>query len=562
MICRSYRCSRRVFSALSCLLCIVAVSSSACAQFEARSTRTIPGESLAIAAGDFNNDGKLDLAFTNGWLQISLGNGDGTFQTAKQYTYLIGASLAVGDFNGDGNLDIAAPYNNGIGVFLGNGDGTFEAPLTSATTEGTYFITVGDFNGDHKLDLAIIDPPYISVLLGNGDGTFRVASDNDSFPGPQNLAVGDLNNDGKLDVAVAGYSGGFLGLGVLLGNGDGTLQPSITYSLSVQPNNVVVGDFNHDGNLDVAVGGLVGVFLGNGDGTLQQPLTEYFGGDVFVSDFNHDGNLDMATQGFPLGLVMYYGKGDGTFGPQQVYSTGPNGFFPTLGDFNGDGKPDVGFLSPSIGAYIVLNTGVAGFSPASPLAFANQLVGTVSSAQVVTFTNVGRRPMTITSVKGSGQFKVNTTCGNSLASGAKCKINAAFAPISQGSHTGLITIIDSASSKPEVIELSGASTVVELSPPTLTFAAQKVGTTSTPQQVLLTNTGKIPLNITKWALHGLDPNDFSESNNCPLSLGAGASCAITVTFTPTRTGSRSAILYVMDSGGGSPQTVGLAGSGT
>jgi len=535
------------------------------AQFEARSTRTIPGESLAIAAGDFNNDGKLDLAVQNGWLEVALGNGDGTFQAPTKYSYLIGASLAVGDFNGDGNLDIVATSysTNEVEVFLGNGDGTFQAPVTSATTEAPAFIVVGDFNGDHKLDIAIVDTPYISVLLGNGDGTFQSPHDNESFVGPQYLAVGDFNNDHKLGVAVVGYFGGDDNLGILLGNGDGTLQSSITYPLSFTPDSIAVGDFNHDGNLDVVVGYLVTVFLGNGDGTLQ-PGMEYGGaaGDVVVSDFNGDGNLDIATQSYPLGLGVFYGKGDGTFDVVQIFSTGPNGLSPIVGDFNGDHKPDLAFLSLDIGAYIILNTGNAGFAPASPLRFSNQLLNTVSPAQAVTFTNVGKKSMSISSIKGSGQFKVSSTCGKSLTPGAACQINVTFAPTTQGSRTGLVTIADSASPKPQAIELSGAGTVVELSPSSLKFATQKVGTTSPAQQVQLTNTGTAPLNITKWTLHGLDPNDFSESNNCPSSLGGGASCTVNVTFDPTRTGARSAILYITDTGGGSPQMVILAGTGS
>ena len=90
---------------------------------------------------------------------------------------------------------------------------------------------------------------------------------------------------------------------------------------------------------------------------------------------------------------------------------------------------------------------------------------------------------------------------------------------------------------------------------------QKVGTKSAPQVVQLTNTGKATLNITKFVMRGYDFDDFAQSNNCPASLGAGASCKITVTFTPAKTGARSALLYILDSGGGSPQTVALAGTG-
>jgi hypothetical protein len=420
---------------------------------------------------------------------------------------------------------------------------------------------VGDFNGDHKLDLAIIDPPYISVLLGNGDGTFGAPFDNDTFIGPQNLAVGDFNNDHNLDVTVVGYSGGEMNLGVLLGNGDGTLQPSITYPLTDQPNGVTVGDFNHDGKLDVAVGGLVAVFLGNGDGTLRQPLQEFYGGQVVVADFNGDGNLDMATPDFPMGLEVYYGKGDGTFRPGQTAMVGSNGY-PLTADFNNDNEADVAFLSADVGAYIILNTGSAIFSPGSPLAFPDQLVNTTSEVQVVTLTNSGRRPMSIKSITGSGPFKVSSTCGHSLAPAARCKIDVAFEPKKQGSQAGLVTIYDSASSKAEAIELSGTATVVKLEPSSLAFPAQKVGTTSQPQRVELMNTGRAPLSITNWTLHGFDPGDFSESNNCPSSLNAGGTCTVTVTFKPTRTGARSAILYVTDTGGGSPQTVSLAGTGS
>jgi hypothetical protein len=554
-VCRSSRFLAR-------LLLVLCFSLYGWAQFEARSTRSIPSESVGLAVGDFNNDGKPDLAVISDGLNIAIGNGDGTFRRPVTYPYLTGAAIAVGDFNGDGNLDIVSTSytSSEVEVFLGNGDGTFQPPITSPTTEYATSIVVGDFNGDHRLDIAITDG-YISVLLGNGDGTFQPAIDNASFVGPHSLAVGDFNNDHRLDVAAVGYFDGSNSLGILLGNGDGTLQESITYSLTDTPNGVAVGDFNHDGNLDVAVGGLVAVFLGNGDGTLRQPLQEFYGGQVVVADFNGDGNLDMATPYFPLGLEVYYGKGNGTFQPGEISTVGSNGY-PLTADFNNDNEPDVAFLSNDVGAYIMLNTGAAVFSPASPLSFPDQLVNTMSAAQAVTLTNSGKKAMSITSITGSGPFKVSSTCGKYLAPAAKCKISVAFAPTKEGNQAGLITIMDSASSKPEAIALSGAGTVVKLTPSSLTFPAQKVGTTSAPQDVELTNAGKVPLNITNWALHGLDPGDFSQGNNCPSSLSAGGSCTIAIAFKPTRTGTRSAILYVTDTGGGSPQTIPLGGTGS
>jgi hypothetical protein len=183
------------------VLCFAGIAAPAWAQFEMRATQALPNESFGVVAGDFNHDGKQDVAVIGDYLSVLLGNGDGTFQPPVNYAAL-GAWIAEGDFNGDGNLDLATcDGGTSVSIFLGNGDGTFQPPTTATTTGFCRFVAVGDFNGDHKLDLVIADY-YISVLLGNGDGTFQAPIDNNSFAGPQWLAVGDFNNDHKLDVIV------------------------------------------------------------------------------------------------------------------------------------------------------------------------------------------------------------------------------------------------------------------------------------------------------------------------------------------------------------------------
>src|SRR5258708_4306491 len=273
---------RRILCILAALFCFRVISTPAWAQFETRAYNPFPEGAYSIATGDFNHDGKLDVVMMviNGFA-VALGNGDGTFQKAVFYPTQLSYSLAVADFNNDGNLDIVTADQDSpatVSVYLGNGDGTFKTqPIVSNTTSPNYFVAVGDFNGDGKPDIVVLDPPYTSVLLGNGDGTFGPPSDNASFVGARWLAVADFNNDHRLDVLVTGLFGTSYTIGVLLGNGDGTLQNSITQLLQYVPATVAAGDLNGDGKMDAILSydlGGIAVLLGNGDGTLQ-PAVNY-----------------------------------------------------------------------------------------------------------------------------------------------------------------------------------------------------------------------------------------------------------------------------------------------
>jgi hypothetical protein len=564
--------NQRSFCVAVALFCFAGMATSAWAQFETRATIALPGVGLAAATGDFNHDGKLDVVVAGSYLSVFPGNGDGTFEAPVNYAGSFN-SVAVGDFNNDGNLDLVViPVSKTVSVYLGNGDGTFQPPKSSPTTGAGTFLAVGDFNGDHKLDIAVVNNPYISILLGNGDGTFQAPIDNNSSVGAHQLVVGDFNNDHRLDVAAVGYFGGSQDLWILLGNGDGTLQPSLTYPLTHIPGSVAAADFNHDGNLDLVIGSYISngvtVLLGNGDGSFQPAVFYATTGEsdnVGVQDFNGDGNVDIVVGvSLPQGLDEFLGNGDGTFRSPQFVSTPPPGA-PVIGDFNGDHRLDLVLLAgvPS-GIATMLNTGVVDISPTTPVVFPVQLIHTSSAEEAVTLSNTGATPVSITSVKVTGQFHLGSgsTCSSSIGPGASCVINMIFQPRSEGAHAGLITLVDSASSKPQVVELSGSGTNIKISPVALNFGSQKVGTKSAPQVVTATNNGSASLTYDSISIGGSNKEAFSETNDCSgRSIPPGGSCEVKVTFHPAKIGSLSAALYINPSGQVSPNPVTLTGTG-
>jgi hypothetical protein len=328
---------------------------------------------FSIAVADVNGDGKLDLlvagdtsSTSSGSVGVLLGNGDGTFQPVQYYGSggYYAFSIAVGDVNSDGKLDLlvsnqcasltGCSFDNepgSVGVLLGNGDGTFQAAQTY--NSGGYYaqsLAVADVNGDGKLDLVVANqcfttegcyvyPPAlggVSVLLGNGDGTFQAAQ-NYSSGGYKawSIAVGDVNGDGKPDLLVInGYADNTYvegGLGVLLGNGDGTFQTAETVSAfnALTAGQVALADFNDDGKLDVATGELGVLLLGNGDGSFQLPVAlGSIGEGTTVGDFNGDGKPDLAVGngGNSWGLTILLNIVPGTTTASLTSSPNPSEF--------------------------------------------------------------------------------------------------------------------------------------------------------------------------------------------------------------------------------------------
>ena len=390
-----------------------------------------PGAYGERVLADVNHDGKLDLIGDS----LQLGNGDGTFQLPQPISGISG-NVVVADFDADGNVDVAEQsYNgespsydsqNGVNLYFGNGDGSFKPPvfhwIGSTGQSGFTSMSAGDFNGDGKTDLLVTRGGQFDIVLNRGagklapavgylaiggigiladlngdhrtdlifsrstapdkasaipvlagpDGTFPL-SRSYFLPGgnyAMNIFAGDLNGDGRLDLVElnwqsATWRGGHLNR--LLGNGDGSFKvlPDLLTG-GIDSSGAALSDMNHDGKLDVVVvgGGVVNVRLGLGDGNFQGPLATsiHYPTTATVGDFNGDGIPDVALNGSARAILLGYG--DGTF--RNVFTLPAQFESLVVGDFNGDGKQDLGatFLG---GVGVLLGNGDGTFQPVSPL---------------------------------------------------------------------------------------------------------------------------------------------------------------------------------------------------
>ena len=204
---------------------------------------------------------------------------------------------------------------------------------------------------------------------------------------------------------------------------------------------------------------------------------------------------------------------------------------------------------------------LVGLAPAT-LAFGNAAIGSVTASQIVTVTNRGAAPLTVSGVSTTGDFAQTSACGSALSPGASCAINVTFTPTAPGPRVGLLLIADNAPGAPQSIPLAGTGTgavgpSVVLSPASLGFGAQPIGATSGARTATVTNIGGAPLSLDSLAVDG----DFAQTNTCGGSLAAGASCTVAVTFTPSVVGTRTGKVTLVDNAPGSPHTIGLAGIG-
>jgi hypothetical protein len=327
-----------------------------------------------LAVSDFTGDGKLDIAVVNtcdGTLGLLVNQGSGLFV----YRSLLQAgahpwALAAADFSGDGLPDLAVTdaQAGSVSLLINQGDGGFAAPTLSAVGTFPQFITAGDFNGDGRPDVAVANfkSNTVSVLLnqgnGSGVGTFALQHIVQAGDGPVFVVVGDFNEDGQPDLAVADTRAAQWNSGtsvsLLLNQGGGTFGPGAGFTVGMQPESEAVADFNGDGHLDLAVAnfggptlgpsGTVSVLLGTGTGSFGAQTTfevETGPQSVAVGDFNGDGHPDLAVANWNAGsgdtVSVLLGTGTGSFGAQTTFAVGAGPQTLAVADFNADGIPDI-----------------------------------------------------------------------------------------------------------------------------------------------------------------------------------------------------------------------------
>ena len=324
----------------------------------------------AIAAGDYNEDGKLDAVianFNSNTISTLLGNGNGTFGAATNLS--VGANPAavlLVKLNNDSHLDIAVANfsSNTVSIRLGSGTAVFGPVVNYAAGSLPTAMTSGDFDGDNDEDLAVANfgTNAVSLLRNNGDGSFAAPVAFAVGTNPRALVAGDFNGDSRLDLATANDLSN--NVSVLLGNGDGTFAAAANFAVGTRPFSLAAGDFNGDSKLDLAAGNQntssISMLMGNGNGTFAGAVTIPAGMPVLslvAADFNNDSKLDLAFGSTVSNMLMVLtGNGNGTFQAVMSFAAGNTININALavGDWTGDGLPDVAAAHPTTATFDVL----------------------------------------------------------------------------------------------------------------------------------------------------------------------------------------------------------------
>jgi hypothetical protein len=488
------------------------------------------------AVGDFNGDGRQDLAAEGpDGIRVLLSRGDGTFLFDQTYPTGPGSKVAVGDFNHDGTLDLGVTihddrFGDFAKVFLGDGRGKFRpapGPVTGLELSGTTYLAVGDFNHDGIMDLAVagednrpgpIEKGAVAVLLGKGDGNFAAPAYYDVGV-PTGMSAGDVNGDGITDLIV--FTGGGANVTVLKGLGDGRFADPVTSTLPIDTTVApAVADFNGDGKADLAfvandgVARTIGIARGMADGTFaldtRTPLPGTGVNRLVAGDFNGDGKLDLIPLGSDAALLT--GKGDDTFAPPMPAVVGAFPGDGAVGDFDGDGHPDVAGFSAAGPVDVLLDR------PAVTLKVDSAVAPVANSSYRVTVTATTATGAADPSYDGTVSF---------AASDASAVLPAAyqFTPADQGVHTFTVMMKSAGAQTLTVSDQTAASVKGTARVNVLPSSAQGTITLAPPRY---TSAGLQPVGVAIGDFNGDGKPDLVVANAGNAANGTGG--YVTVSF--------------------------------
>ncbi|MGA7435789.1 MAG: FG-GAP-like repeat-containing protein, partial [Solirubrobacterales bacterium] len=435
----------------------------------------------AVAIGDLNHDHSPDLAVTNfgsGTVSVLLGNAASeSFSPAQNYPAgLAPTSVTVGYLNADANLDLAigknmSGYGTSVEVLLGNGDGSFSAPVSYDTGTDPVSVVIGEFTGDNKPDIASANQfsDSVSILESNGDGTFDAPVNYPVGEYPTSIAAGDLNGDHRDDLVVTNADSD--NIAIMLANSSGTFDPATFRAAGHYPVSVAIGmPDGVDNFADLAIADNfdsdVTTMEGNGDGTFGPAIKYPVGGaarSVAIGDLNGDNFNDLAVAFGDGGVAVLNGTQTGGFQEKTTLTVGDRPSDVAIGDVSGDGINDLAASNRnSDNVTVMRNRGpaVVAASPAS-LVFPDQVLGSQSNVQTVTFTNTESFPVVVNSAvitgPATGDFATvaNTCDSGSLAGGGTCEVGLKFGPSATGLRNAALELDFVDGGIPVAVPLSG-----------------------------------------------------------------------------------------------------------
>ncbi len=528
-----------------------------------------------MVSADLNGDGKADLVSANmsgNSITVLLANSSGGFTAASGSPVAVGAgpqSVAVADVNGDGKPDLIAANTTAstLTILIGDGTGRFTATVGSplATASPVSFLAVGDFNGDGKTDIATVNvgSDSVSILLGNGAGGFVAATGSPFAVGlsPRSLAIGDLNIDGRLDIVVANYLGN--SVTVLLGDGSGGFIATNSGPVAVgaSPASVLLLDLNGDGKPDIvtanAADNNLSLLAGDGLGGFTafagaSPQTGTRPVSVAAGDFNGDGNVDLVAVNSADGsLTVLFGNGAGLFAasPGSPYSVGSAPSSLTVGDFNGDGKPEVATANSGDGTLSAFLNSLPSLTAAFP---------SLSFYAATGQTTIAAIPVRVTSATAGAVYAVRpekswlsaTPASNATGGATNVSISVSAASLSAGVYTGVVRF--------NAPNFFGSATAVTLSVSTPSgnlqeAAASPFSTGTTPQAAAVADfngDGNPDLATANYT-----------SNTVTVLLGNGFGGFVEAGGSPFATGLNPAAIVIADFNGDGKPDIAVANSG-